>query len=122
MLVVKEERLKELEAIRAEEATACVAQVLRSVSVAGYDSLYSFLHELMNTKDRGQSSQVSQLLIAHGDELLDSICAQQPSMTHTWVRKASGELLAEEGKQLAQLLRPPHGQPVTHILSNFSLD
>ncbi|KAJ7840189.1 hypothetical protein B0H14DRAFT_2245794, partial [Mycena olivaceomarginata] len=87
-----------------------------------YRTLHEFLAELLPAKDQHQSSQVSQMLINHGHELLDLIRLRQPEMVAQWISKAAGSILAEEGAKLAQLLRPPQHQSVTVILQSFSLE
>ncbi|KAJ7692638.1 hypothetical protein B0H14DRAFT_2419764, partial [Mycena olivaceomarginata] len=110
------------EAQRKAEATYRITQVLGAAKAAGYRTLHEFLSELITTKDQHQSSQVSQMLIFHGHELLDLIRKRQPEMVSQWISKAAGGVLAEEGTQLAQLLRPPQGQSVTATLQSFSLE
>jgi hypothetical protein len=122
VLALKEAKRKEADVTQQEEATSRVHHVLQDIVAAGYPSFYSFLHEFISTKDRAQSSQFSRILFMHGSELLDSIWKRQPSMTDAWVMKTTGEILAEEGQRLAELLRPPQGQPITHTLETFSLD
>ncbi|KAJ7808983.1 hypothetical protein B0H14DRAFT_3760274 [Mycena olivaceomarginata] len=92
-----------------------------AVKAAGYGSLYGFLDDLVTTKDQNHSSQVSQMLISHGDKLLDSIRSRQPEVVSQWISKVAGNILAEEGAKLAQHLRPPHGQSVTTTIENFAL-
>jgi hypothetical protein len=99
-----------------------VGEVLQSIKEAGYSSLYEFLDDLVTTKDQHHSSQVSQMLITHGKELLDSIRSRQPAIVAHWIRRVAGEILAEEGAKLAQHLRPPQGQSVSKTLDNFFLE
>lgn len=99
-----------------------VAHVLASVSEIGYSSLAEFLIKLMATKDRAQSSQVSQMLIQHGDRVLNHIRERQPAIVNAWAVRLSGEILAKEGKKLAEYLRPAKGQEVSEVLANFSLE
>ncbi|KAJ7810641.1 hypothetical protein B0H14DRAFT_2607157 [Mycena olivaceomarginata] len=100
----------EAEAERRATSKIRVGHVLQAVKAAGYGSLYGFLDDLVTTKDQNHSSQVSQMLISHGDELLNSIHSRQPEVVSQWITKVAGNILAEEGAKLAQHLRPPHGQ------------
>ncbi|KAJ7778872.1 hypothetical protein B0H14DRAFT_3587065 [Mycena olivaceomarginata] len=101
-------REREAEAERHATSKIRVGQVLQAVKAAGYGSLYGFLDDLVTTKDQNHSSQVSQMLISHGDELLDLIRSRQPEVVSQWISKVAGNILAEEGAKLAQHLRPPH--------------
>ncbi|KAJ7864341.1 hypothetical protein B0H13DRAFT_2353767 [Mycena leptocephala] len=116
------QRAREEEAERRAASALRIGQVLDAVKAAGYRTLHEFLGELLATKDQHQSSQVSQTLINHGDELLDLIRARQPQIVSQWISRAAGEILKEEGAKLAQLLRPPQGQGVSTTLENFSLE
>jgi hypothetical protein len=98
-----------------------VGEVPQSIKEAGYSSLYEFLGDLATTKDQHHSSQVSQMLITHGQELLDSIQSNQPAIVAHWIRRVAGEILAKESAKLVQHLRPPQGQSVSKTLNNFSL-
>jgi hypothetical protein len=120
----QEERLL-AEAEAAKEAhrakgNARLQHVLASVTDAGF-TLYEFLDELMHTRDRGISSQVSQMLILRGSDLLESICQRQPKMAHAWAAKTTAEKLARESSKLAERLRPQQNRGVTHVLEEFSL-
>ncbi|KAJ7759710.1 hypothetical protein B0H14DRAFT_3165853 [Mycena olivaceomarginata] len=106
------QREREEEAERRATSTLRIGQVLDTVKAAGYKTLHEFLADLLATKDQHQSSQVSQTLINHGDELLELIRARQPELVSQWISKVAGETLKEEGAKLAQLLRPPQGQGV----------
>jgi hypothetical protein len=114
-----------------EEAAICEAEVqtmkqithvLAAVSETGYRSLAKFLTDLMTTKDQVQSSQVSKMLIQHGDNFLDLIREQQLSMASGWALRVSGEIIGKEAKKLADYFRPEQGQEVSEVLANFSLD
>ncbi|KAJ7803242.1 hypothetical protein B0H14DRAFT_2613611 [Mycena olivaceomarginata] len=99
-------REREAEAERRATSKIRVGHVLQAVKAAGYGSLYGFLDDLVTTKDQNHSSQVSQMLISHGDELLTSIRSRQPEVVSQWISKVAGNILAEEGAKLAQHLRP----------------
>ena len=62
-----------------EDAKARVEQVLSSITTAGYGSLYGFVDELLNIRDQQISVHVSWMLGHHGNEVLNSIWARQPS-------------------------------------------
>ena len=86
------------------EAKARVEQVLGSITTAGYETLYGFVDELLNIRDQQLSSRVSNMLGQHGEAILNSIRARQPDLVNKWAVSISGELLAEEGCQLAKYL------------------
>jgi hypothetical protein len=110
----------EKERLRVEENNR-LRKALDSVSDAGY-TLYEFLDELMNTRDRATSSQVSQMLIAKGGDLLESIRRRQPKVVHTWAAKTTTEVLARESSRLAEHLRPQQNCGVTNVLLQFLLE
>ncbi|KAJ7909892.1 hypothetical protein B0H13DRAFT_2233006 [Mycena leptocephala] len=112
---------REEEAERRATSKTRIGQVLQSIKEAGYSSLYNLLDDLVTTKDQHHSSQVSQMLVHHGEELLDPIRLRQPEIVAQWIKRVAGDILAEEGAKLAQHLRPPQGQSVTKTLENFSL-
>ncbi|KAJ7869595.1 hypothetical protein B0H14DRAFT_3579250 [Mycena olivaceomarginata] len=116
------QRKREEEAERRTTSTTRIGEVLNAVKDAGYKTLHEFLTDLMVTKDQHQSSQVSQMLINHGHELLDLIRARQPELVSEWITRVAGEILKDEGAKLAQHLRPPQGQGVSTTLANFSLE
>ncbi|KAJ7826611.1 hypothetical protein B0H14DRAFT_2595766 [Mycena olivaceomarginata] len=123
-LLQKLRRLKHKEFGRSStrQKRQLVRSLLRlAVKAAGYGSLYGFLDDLVTIKDQNHSSQVSQMLISHGDEHLDLICSRQPEVVSQWIGKVAGNIWAEEGAKLAQHLRPPHGQSVTTTIENFAL-
>ena len=91
-----------------------------SVMDAGF-TLYEFLDELMHTRDRATSLQVSQMLISRGSDLLESICQRQPKMAPAWAAKTTGEILACESAKLTERLHLQQNCGVTHVLEEFSL-
>jgi hypothetical protein len=107
------------EAQKAQE-NARLQCVLASVTDAGF-TLYEFLDELMHTRDRATSSQVSKMLISRGSDLLESIRQRQPKMAYAWAAKTTGEILACESTKLAERLRPQQNCGVTNVLKGFSL-
>ncbi|KAJ6587607.1 hypothetical protein DFH09DRAFT_1274488 [Mycena vulgaris] len=106
------QREREEEAERSLASSLRIRHVLDAVKTAGYKTLHEFIPDLLGTKDQHQSSQVSQMLINHGEELLDLILGYQ----------GCGEILYAEGVKLAQRLRPEQGQSVTTTLAEFSLE
>jgi hypothetical protein len=107
---------------KCEGAKVRVEQVLSSITIAGYDSLYGFVDELLNIRDQQISARVSRMLGRHGNDVLNSIRARQPSLVNEWVNLVSGEILTQEGQKLADYLRPPRGAKVSEVLLNFSLE
>jgi Skp family chaperone for outer membrane proteins len=97
---LKESIAKAAEERRLAESKLRVETVLRSITVAGYESLYSFVGELLNTRDQQLSARVSRMLGCHGDDILNSIRARQPDLVKQWTLKVSGEILAKEGQKL----------------------
>jgi hypothetical protein len=102
------------------KSTARVATVLTTIA-AEYPALHDFLRELITTKDRAQSSQVSQMLISHAPELLYLMRKRQPETINHWVVETAAEILAEEGKRIADYLRPEQGEKVSEVLERFDL-
>ena len=103
----------------AEENTR-LQQVLGSITAAGYN-LYGFLDKLLNTRDRATSSQVSQMLIAKGSDLLESMRQCQPKVVQAWAIKTTGEMLACKSSRLAEHLRPQQNRGISNLLKEFSL-
>ena len=102
VLLAQAEITKEVHRAEGHARLQCV---LTNISDVGF-TLYEFLDELVNTKDRTTSSQVSQMLILKGGNLLESICQRQPKMAHAWAAKTTGEILVRESSKLAEHLRP----------------
>ena len=86
-----------------------VEQVLRSITAAGYQSLYDFVDELLNVCDQQLSSCISKMLGQHGEAILNSIQSCQPDMVKQWAIGISGEILAKEGQHLTKYLQPRDG-------------
>jgi hypothetical protein len=121
------EDLKEFIAKAAEErhlteSKLRVETVLHSITAAGYESLYGFIGELLNTRDQQLSACVSRMLGCHGDDILNSIRACQPDLVKQWTLKVSGEILAQEGQKLANYLCPAIDAQVSEILQSFLLE
>ena len=62
------------------------------------------------------------MLGQHGEAILNTIRARQPNLVKQWAVSISGELLAEEGQQLAKYLRPGENQTTSKLLRQFSLE
>ncbi|KAJ6454439.1 hypothetical protein C8R47DRAFT_1329137 [Mycena vitilis] len=95
------QRKREEEAEKRATSSFRIGQVLDAVKTAGYRTLHEFLADLLAAKDAHQSSQVSQTLINHGDELLDLIRRRQPDLVSQWGQGVSTTL---ESFSLAQVL------------------
>jgi hypothetical protein len=104
------------------ESKARVEKVLSSITDAGYESLYDFVDELLNSRDQQISARVSRMLGRHGEEILNSIRARQPDLASRWAVDVSGEILAQEGQKLANYLRPEKDAKISNILQSFSLE
>ena len=94
-----------------------IKQVFGSITAAGYETLYTFVDELLNVRDQQFSSRVSNMLGQHGEEILNSIRDRQQ-----WAVGVSGEILAEEGQRLAKYLQPRDNQTTSDLLQQFSLE
>jgi hypothetical protein len=114
---------QEATAILAQTASkARIEQVLRSITSAGYQSLYDFVDELLNVRNQQLSSCVSRMLGQHCEEILNSIRARQPGLVKKWAVHVSGEILAEEGHQLVKYLQPGENQMTSELLVQFLLE
>lgn len=58
------------------------------------------------------SATVSRMLGQHG-QTIDNIRARQPSLANKWAIEVMGELLAREGKKLAEYLRPAQDSEIS---------
>jgi hypothetical protein len=65
---------------------------------------------------------VLRMLGQHGEAILNSIHARQPDLVEKWAVDVSGEILAEEGRQLAKYLQPGENQTMSELLVQFSLE
>ena len=88
----------------AAEVRAWAEEVLGNITAAGYETLYGFVDKLLNICDQQLSSHVSNMLGQHGEAILNGIRARQPDLVKQWAVSISGELLAEEGRQLVKYL------------------
>jgi hypothetical protein len=93
-----------------------VEQVLRSITAAGYQSLYDFVDELLNVCNQRLLSRISKMHGQHGEAILNSIWAHQPDVAEHWAVGISGEILLEEGQRLAKFLQPWDGQATSDLL------
>ncbi|PPR00907.1 hypothetical protein CVT26_015517 [Gymnopilus dilepis] len=120
---VEEQVLKQKDVEEAKEAEA--AERLRRMEAArvevGYPTLFAFLSDLLSTKDRAMSSQVSQMISHHGNDLLDSLHARRPEEIDKWMAKRLKTLLMKEGLELEQVLQPDRTKDVTLVLEQFSV-
>ena len=62
------------------------------------------------------------MLRHHREAILNSIHAHQPNLANTWAVNVCGEILAQEGKKLANYLYPSKGTLVSDVLENFTLE
>jgi len=99
-----------------------VEHVLGSIAAAGYETLYAFVDELLNTRDQQISSRVSKMLGQHSEAILNNIRARQPDLATQWAVNVSGQILAEEGQRLANYLRPAADRGMSDVLQKFSLE
>jgi hypothetical protein len=99
---------------------ARIEQVLRSITSTGYQLLYDFVDKLLNVRDQQLSARVSRMLGQHGEVILNSIRARQPDLANQWAVAVLGEILAEEGCQLAKYLQPDKNQTMSELLVQFS--
>jgi hypothetical protein len=104
------------------DAKSRVERMLSSITAAGYETLYSFVDELLNVRDQQISSRVSKMLGQHGEDILNMIRSRQPDLVTRWAVGISGEVLAQEGQQLADYLRPGENQSTSQLLLQFSLE
>jgi hypothetical protein len=95
--------------------------VWHSIRGAGFKSLCDYLHTLFNTRDSVLSAQVSQMLLHHRPELLNSIHACHPDMAINWALSTSAECIKAKWKVLVREFQPAQGAPITDILMRFSL-
>ena len=123
---MQQERAQKEQAAAEAKARAAtkhrIEQVFGSITAAGYETLYAFVDELLNVCDQQFSSRVSNMLGQHGEEILNSIRARQPDIVKQWAVGVSGEILAEEGQQLAKYLQPRDNQTTSDLLQQFSLE
>lgn len=96
-------------------------KVLKFVERVGYPTLYSFVNALITTRDPVRSSQVSCMLIRHGESIFDGFHKRQPDVANDWAVSTVRQLVGVEGEHLAQRFKPQQKVPVSEILKNFSI-
>ncbi|KAG1882050.1 hypothetical protein C8R48DRAFT_667742 [Suillus tomentosus] len=81
------------------------------------------LQSEVNAKaNQQQSARVSRMLGAHGGEILALMHQRCPDVMRVWAVNSVSDMVAREGKVLAEFLRPSHGEDVSEILGRWSLD
>ncbi|KAK0235253.1 hypothetical protein EDD85DRAFT_954793 [Armillaria nabsnona] len=116
----KKERAEITEDQKREESCERVQSIIDTIATR-YPALHHFFDELLGMCDRQQSSQVTQMLMHHGDHFLDQIHAHQPNLVDEFVKRQAGLLLEEEGWCVTAFLKPPQLQGVTHTVKDFSV-
>ncbi|KAJ6612996.1 hypothetical protein B0H10DRAFT_1806360 [Mycena sp. CBHHK59/15] len=108
---------------KAEEArTVRVRAALQKLKDAGCTTTYQFFEDFFASTNREVSRQASQLMGAHGADLLDLLHAKRPDDVAPWALKVSLPVIAAEGEKLADLLHPDHSQSFKSRLETWSLD
>ncbi|EDQ99724.1 uncharacterized protein LACBIDRAFT_334739 [Laccaria bicolor S238N-H82] len=122
--VAKEKSLQEQRAAEEKQKleTSRLEEMERVRIAAGYTSLFGYLSELFGTKDCRLSSQVSQMLIAHGKELLDAMHIRQKVVVDEWMSTHFQDKLRHEGFLLGRVLQPDRGKELSSILQEFLLE
>ncbi|KDQ57976.1 hypothetical protein JAAARDRAFT_107360, partial [Jaapia argillacea MUCL 33604] len=87
----------------------------------GFTTLYEFLDSLLKTKDQQLSSRMTKMISMHGPELLDSIRCRKPDVVDAWSWNNMATIVSQEGKKLAELLRPVPNEPISVLLERFDL-
>ena len=87
----------------------------------GYNTLFSFMSSLLQTKDRNLSSQVSRLLSDHGSELVSMMETRNPHLLDKRMTEKFRALLTTEARALTQLLQPERRGNISVALTSFSL-
>lgn len=75
----------------------------------GFTTVFDFLERLFATNDPRLSSQVTKLIDTHGQEILAAMPAQSGAVDE-WAIETTLKTVAEEGRKLAKMLRPPEGR------------
>jgi hypothetical protein len=125
---IYEERQKESERRQMEEEAdrqrkaeeQRLTEVFKTIE-REYPTLHSFLNALITTKDPVRSSQVSRMLIRHGNSIFDSLRKRQPEVANDWAVSTVQQLVNIEGERLAQRFKPQQKVLVSEILKNFSM-
>jgi hypothetical protein len=96
-------------------------EVLKFVERVGYPTLYSFINALITTRDPVRSSQVSRMLIRHGNSIFDDLRKRQPEVANDWAVSTVRQLVGAEGERLAQRFKPQQKVLVSEMLKKFSM-
>ncbi|KAJ7800419.1 hypothetical protein B0H14DRAFT_3785655 [Mycena olivaceomarginata] len=108
---------------QAEEARRVrIYASLEALKNAGCTSTYQFFEDFFASTDREISRQASRLLNDHGTDFLDLMNAKRPDVVERWALKTSLPIIAAEGKNLSDLLRPDSTQTYTSRLKTWSLE
>jgi hypothetical protein len=105
-----------------QERTVRVHEALRKLKEAGCTSTYQFFEDFFASTDREVSRQASRLMSEHGTDLLDLLHAKRPDVAEKWALKVSLPVIAAEGRQLSELLRPDKTKSFTSRLEKWSLE
>lgn len=112
-------REEEVQRLKDMDESAKLNSVLDAIRDGGYPTLHSFMTALINTKDQIRSSQVSRLLINHGNELFEDICKRQPEVADDWALSIVRQKVKHEAKILAEYFIPEAKTPIGDILKRF---
>ncbi|KAJ7815904.1 hypothetical protein B0H14DRAFT_3111784 [Mycena olivaceomarginata] len=108
---------------QAEEARRVrIYASLEALKIAGCTSTYQFFEDFFASTDREISWQASRLLNDHGTDFLNLMNAKRPDVVECWALKTSLPIIAAEGKNLSDLLRPDSTQTYTSRLKTWSLE
>lgn len=106
---IKEKRRLEDEAARAAAEqpaidaaeAARLRKVLKCVADSGYAGFDDFFGAFMSTNNRALASQMSNLLVRRGADMLDAMHARNRGAMDKAIINATGEIIAAEGVKLA---------------------
>ncbi|KAJ7881269.1 hypothetical protein B0H14DRAFT_2565850 [Mycena olivaceomarginata] len=105
-----------------QDRTARIREALRALKSAGCKTTYQFFEEFFASTDREISKQATRLVHDHGAELLDLLHAKRPEIVERWALKVSLPVIAAEGQNLADLLRPDLTKEFSSRLETWSLE
>ncbi|KAJ7887322.1 hypothetical protein B0H14DRAFT_3430809 [Mycena olivaceomarginata] len=104
-----------------QDRTARIREALRALKSAGCKTTYQFFEEFFASTDREISKQATRLVHDHGAELLDLLHAKRPEIVERWALKVSLPVIAAEGQNLVNLLRPDLTKEFSSRLETWSL-
>lgn len=116
------EKAAEAKAKAEAERSLRVRASLEALKNAGCTTTYQFFEDFFASTDQQVSRQASRLLSDHGTDLLDLLHAKRPDVVERWAMEASLPIIAAEGKNLADLLRPDPEHSYTSRLESWSLE